>query len=78
MTIVPATLDRPALDHMTVLIVDDTPTNRIIAASILKKSVKVLEAGNGPDAIALTRLHQPELILLDVMMPGMDGFEVAR
>ncbi len=73
-----AAIDRPALDPMTVLVVDDTPTNRIITASVLKKSVKVLEAGNGPDAIALTRLHRPELILLDVMMPGMDGFEVAR
>lgn len=76
--IAPAPLDRMALNDMTVLIVDDTPTIRLIASSVLKKSVQVLEAGNGPDAIALTRQHRPQLLLLDVMMPGMDGFEVAE
>ncbi len=70
--------DPIALDQLTVLVVDDTPTNRIIAASALKKYVRVLEAGNGPDAIELTRKHRPQLLLLDVMMPDMDGFEVAK
>lgn len=78
----PATASVPsdpiALDQLTVLVVDDTPTNRIIAASALKKYVRVLEAGNGPDAIELTRQHRPQLLLLDVMMPDMDGFEVAK
>jgi PAS domain S-box-containing protein len=73
-----ATSDPLAKAPLTVLIVDDTPVNRTIAASALENYVKVLEAGNGRDAIELARRHRPQLLLLDVMMPDMDGFEVAR
>ncbi len=63
----------------TVLIVDDEPVNIAILAEALKNEYRILVATNGPDAIdrALTEPH-PDLILLDVIMPSMDGYEVCR
>lgn len=76
--IAPSPPEPLSLNHLTVLVVDDTPTNRLIALTALKNSVKVIQAHNGPEAIAMARKHQPQLVLLDVVMPGMDGFEVAE
>jgi diguanylate cyclase (GGDEF)-like protein/PAS domain S-box-containing protein len=67
-----------ALGH-TILIVDDEPQNRKLLETLLRPEGYVtLTANNGEDALALVRLHLPDLILLDVMMPGMDGYEVAK
>ncbi|MBF2049958.1 MAG: response regulator [Elainella sp. C42_A2020_010] len=62
-----------------VLIVDDHPSSRMTAASLLAmEGYEVLEAENGYAALEQVRLAAPDLILLDVMMPGMDGYEVCR
>ena len=62
-----------------ILVVDDTPANIQSLAAILKeKGYQISVATNGQQALdALTRV-QPDLILLDVMMPGLDGFETCR
>lgn len=63
----------------TVLIVDDTPNNISILFDVLTKSnYKVLVATDGKSALEQAAYAQPDLILLDVMMPGMSGFETCR
>jgi putative two-component system response regulator len=62
-----------------VLIVDDHPSNRMTAIALLSiEGYEVLEADNGINALDEVYAKNPDLILLDVMMPGMDGFEVCR
>ncbi len=63
-----------------VLIVDDTPTNIAVISGLLKDMFQTKVATNGEKALALTMGpgKKPDLILLDVMMPGMDGYEVCR
>jgi phosphoserine phosphatase RsbU/P len=61
----------------TVLVVDDAPANIQVVNSILKDAYKVRIATNGAKALELAKATPPpDLILLDVMMPGMDGYEV--
>lgn len=63
----------------TILIVDDEPAGRHTLESILEGQGYQLEmAGNGAEALAKASQISPDVILLDVMMPGMDGFEVCR
>jgi len=64
----------------TILLVDDNPTNLQMLYQLLEKSVasKLLVAKNGETALAIARKTRPDLILLDIMMPGIDGFEVCR
>jgi putative two-component system response regulator len=62
-----------------ILVVDDEERNRRLLAAMLEADgYLVLEAADGEQALALARQSAPDLILLDIMMPGMDGFEVAR
>ena len=61
----------------TILIVDDISTNIDVLANTLK-DYKVLVAKNGARAIEIAKELKPELILLDIMMPEMDGFEVCK
>jgi two-component system, sensor histidine kinase and response regulator len=62
-----------------VLIVDDVPRNRDLLASILApRQFEVIVAENGQVALAHVAARRPDLILLDLMMPGMDGMEVCR
>ncbi len=61
---------------MNVLIVDDEQANRLILQAMLKKSNHVvIEACDGQEAVELFEEHQPDLVLMDVMMPVMDGYE---
>lgn len=63
----------------SVLIVDDMPANRDTLAELLGPANYLLaEAADGPDALCRAAAAPPDLILLDVMMPGMDGYEVCR
>jgi len=63
----------------TILIVDDTPANLSVLVDTLSESgYKLMVAEDGEDALAQTAHKQPDLILLDVMMPGLDGFETCR
>jgi len=62
-----------------VLIVDDERHNRELLEVMLKpEGFLLLSAANGEEALAIMSRQPPDLILLDVMMPGMDGYEVAR
>ena len=63
----------------TILIVDDDTAGReSIYGVLLSQGYDLLQAENGLEAIALAQENIPDLILLDVMMPGMDGFEVCQ
>ncbi|MEH6591184.1 MAG: LytTR family DNA-binding domain-containing protein [Halioglobus sp.] len=65
---------------MKVLLVDDEPLARERLIRLLKKThpdVIPLQAENGVDALAIVEAHAPDLLLLDIRMPGMDGIEVA-
>ncbi|MDR3567737.1 MAG: response regulator [Syntrophobacteraceae bacterium] len=64
------------LSHSRVLIVDDTKANIDILVAALGKKYKLSVALDGNSALAQARENAPDLILLDVMMPAMDGFEV--
>lgn len=62
-----------------ILVVDDIERNRkTLRAALWREPVEVLEASSGVEALELLEEHDPDLVLLDVMMPGMDGFETAR
>ncbi len=65
--------------QFNILIVDDVPKNIQVAANILQKSgYRMAFAQDGPAAIAQSEANRFDLILLDIMMPQMDGFEVCR
>ncbi len=62
-----------------ILIVDDVPANtRLLEAKLSAEYFQVASAKNGFEALRMARDWQPDLILLDIMMPGMDGFECCR
>ena len=62
-----------------VLIVDDSETNRKLARDLLRAAnVSTLEAGRGEDAVRLAAEHVPDIVLLDLQLPDIDGAEVAR
>jgi two-component system sensor histidine kinase/response regulator len=61
------------------LIVDDVPDNVFLARTILEEEgYEILTAADGPTALHLVATEKPDLVLLDVMMPGMDGYEVTQ
>ena len=61
-----------------VLIVDDEPLNRALLEVMLGgQGYEILTAASGEAALAIVAQRQPDLILLDIMMPGMDGYKVA-
>ena len=63
----------------TILVVDDEPKIVQLARDYLEKSgFKVLTSGDGQQALAITRQEHPDLIVLDLMLPGMDGLDVCR
>lgn len=63
----------------TILLVEDNPLNLQLTSHILKKlGYKVLEATDGEEGITKARSGSIHLILLDIQLPGIDGFEVAR
>ncbi len=62
-----------------ILIVDDTPTERHFLGELLTKNgFQVLTLESGEDAVARTAELMPDLILMDVVMPGMNGFQATR
>ena len=66
-------------DSLTVLIADDNVIDRMLLSSIVKRQGHhVVQADNGEEAVRVFATQRPQLILLDAMMPIMDGFEAAR
>lgn len=61
-----------------VLIVDDEPINILILQEALKAEYQVLAVNNGRDVLTAVRQFKPDIILLDIIMPDMDGYEVCR
>jgi PAS domain S-box-containing protein len=71
--------ESPSLLNCTVLIVDDTPANLALVTELLDAlGLRVETAQDGEECLSRAVAIRPDMILLDVMMPGIDGFEVAR
>lgn len=67
------------LDHATILVIDDNPTNlEVLYRTLANQGYDVLVEVDGQNAIEQVQVSPPDLILLDVLMPGIDGFEVCR
>lgn len=62
----------------TILVVDDDATNRALIRAYLADDGRVVEAASGPEALQLLRAEPIDLLLVDVMMPGMSGYELCR
>lgn len=63
----------------TVLVVDDSPTERYFLTDLLRKSgFEVSAAENGEEGVAKAKQDKPDLILMDVVMPGLNGFQATR
>jgi twitching motility two-component system response regulator PilH len=67
------------MDVKTVLVVDDSPTDLHLLSSMLTRNgYSVITATSGEEAIDRATTEKPDLILLDIVMPGMNGFETTR
>jgi CheY-like chemotaxis protein len=62
-----------------ILVVDDMPETRRLMRRVLERaSIAVIEAGTGEDGLAVIRSQAPDAVVLDLRLPGMSGFDVAR
>jgi twitching motility two-component system response regulator PilH len=62
-----------------ILVVDDSPTDRqYMLETLAKKGYQVVTAENGEDAIVKAKVELPDLILMDVVMPGLNGYQATR
>ncbi len=68
----------PTSERAKILLVDDEPRNLQLLRQILKEQYDLIFAKSGHDAIYAALHHHPDLILLDIMMPDMDGYQVCR
>jgi serine phosphatase RsbU (regulator of sigma subunit) len=69
----------PASEQVRVLVADDNRVDRLLLSTIVRREgYEVVEAVDGEDAVAMYREHRPHMVLLDALMPGLDGFEAAR
>jgi len=60
---------------ITILTADDEPVNlKLIESALAPVGYKIITAKNGEEAVNLTRIHKPDLILMDIFMPVMDGY----
>jgi DNA-binding NtrC family response regulator len=75
-------MDSPSLESVSaerLLLVDDTPANlSVLTATLEPKGFEILAVSDGPTALRLAERAQPDLIILDIIMPEMDGFETCR
>ena len=75
----PSARKRPATAAPLVLIVDDNEKNRKLARDVLRAAgLRTIEAASGSQAIALAAERLPDVILLDLRLPDMDGMDIAR
>jgi PAS domain S-box-containing protein len=74
-----ADLEAHRLNGVNVLLVDDEPDARELVARLLKASgASVTSAGSGAEALTLSQSHRPDILISDIGMPGMDGYELLR
>lgn len=65
-------------DKKSILIAEDNASNYKLLEAILSKSYNLLHAWEGKEAIELFAQHRPQIVLMDISMPGMDGYESTR
>ena len=76
-TVITSTNDQN--EPQRILLVDDNPTNlQVLFQTLEGQGYKLLIAKSGEDALKIARKAQPHLVLLDIMMPGMDGYETCQ
>jgi len=61
-------------DKQKILVADDELYIRLLVKDILEPEFTVLEASNGEEAVSITRNQQPDLVLMDILMPKLDGY----
>lgn len=67
------------MEDLRILIVDDIPTNVALIAAIIKKlNARQETAENGEEALSLIDSFKPHIVLLDLMMPGIDGWDIIK
>lgn len=67
------------MEDLRILIVDDIPTNVALIAAIIKKlNARQETAGNGEEALSLIDSFKPHIVLLDLMMPGIDRWDIIK
>jgi CheY-like chemotaxis protein len=67
------------MPQQTILIVEDSDLNRRLLEAVLEPhGYRLLVAEDGETGLALARAHRPDLILMDVLLPGIDGYETTR
>ncbi|HET9121534.1 MAG TPA: response regulator [Solirubrobacterales bacterium] len=67
------------MSQARILVVDDTPQNiKVLDAMLTPRGYEVIPAQSGDEALAKVAAERPDLVLLDIVMPGMDGYEVCR
>lgn len=65
-------------DQLTILVAEDNDSNFKLFETILKKDYRILHAWNGKEAVELFEKHRPHIVLMDINMPVMDGYEATR
>jgi len=66
-------------EQKTILIIEDSELNQRLLEAVLKPhGYRLLVAGDGEQGVALAQAEQPDLVLMDVLLPGMNGYEAAR
>lgn len=76
--LVPVAEETPRPGHPLVLIVEDNPDSRRAAVALLKERYRLVEAADGRSGIARAREHRPDVILMDIAMPVMDGIQALK
>ena len=66
------------MSKKTILVVDDTDWNRELLVQLLEDEYTILQAVDGAEGVRMTQEHKPDLILMDLGMPVMDGWEATR
>jgi PAS domain S-box-containing protein len=69
---------RPAAVETLLLVDDDTAALQVLSNTLADRGLRLLVAGSGDDALQVAAKERPALVLLDILMPGMDGYEVCR
>jgi two-component system alkaline phosphatase synthesis response regulator PhoP len=66
------------MGHKILVIEDDPATSRLVEYSLRHQGYEVVKASNGLEGIRMARSEAPDLVILDVMLPGLDGFEICH